>query len=96
MVILMKDYDFTVAKQKMEYIRGLVETSPTIFYNKHISATLTIGVEEYKESYRTPDEIIKVADTRMYHGKQKGKNIVISEDVPEESGKTHENEDSQL
>ncbi len=80
-VILMRDYDLAVAKEKMEYLRELVESTPTVFYNKHIAKTLTIGVEEFKETYNDPDDIIKVADARMYYGKQHGKNIVISEDI---------------
>lgn len=78
-VILMRDYDFAVAVQKMEYIRKCVETTPTVFYNKLIPATITIGLEEYSDAYLEPDDIIKVADERMYYGKQHGKNIVISE-----------------
>ena len=82
-VILMKDYDFEVAKHKMEYIRKFVESTPTIFYNKRIPATITIGLEERKEKYQDPEEIIKVADERMYYGKQHGKNIVIFADMIE-------------
>ena len=82
-VILMKDYDMDDAKEKMEYVRKLIETSPTVFYNKYINATITIGVEEIKESYDDPDVIIKKADERMYYGKQHGKNVVIFEDQVE-------------
>jgi diguanylate cyclase (GGDEF)-like protein len=80
MVILMKDYDLAVAKEKMEYVRKCVETNPTVFYNKRISVTITIGLEENKDIYKTPEEVIKVADERMYYGKQHGKNIVIYKD----------------
>lgn len=78
MVILMRDYDFAVAKEKMEYIRKIVETNPTVFYNKRIPVTITIGLEENKDIYNNPEELIKVADERMYYGKKHGKNIVIS------------------
>jgi len=78
-VILMRDYDFAVAKAKMEYLRMMIETSPTVFYNKRIPATITIGIEENKDIYCNPEEIIKVADERMYYGKEHGKNIVIVE-----------------
>jgi diguanylate cyclase (GGDEF)-like protein len=71
-----------VAKEKMEYLRKSIENSPTIFYNKRISATITIGLEEKREEHQEPDDIIKVADERMYYGKQNGKNIVIFEDAP--------------
>ena len=80
-IILMRDYDLAVAKEKMEYIRKTIETTPTVFFNKHVSITLTIGVEENKDDYKEPEEIIKVADERMYYGKQHGKNIVIWEDA---------------
>lgn len=80
MVILMKDYDLAVAREKMEYVRKCVETNPTVFYNKRISVTITIGLEENKDIYKTPEEVIKVADERMYYGKQHGKNIVIYKD----------------
>ena len=45
------------------------------------SATITIGLEENKDSYQEPEEVIRVADGRMYYGKQHGKNILISEDM---------------
>jgi len=80
-IILMKDYDMDVAERKLEYVRKLIETSPTVFYNKHISTTLTIGLEANREGYTDPEELIKVADERMYYGKQHGKNILIREDV---------------
>ncbi|MBQ7583792.1 MAG: GGDEF domain-containing protein [Lachnospiraceae bacterium] len=77
-VILMRDYDLVVAEQKMEYVRRCVEATPMAFYNKRVSTTITIGLEEYKEEYREPEDIIKVADERMYYGKQHGKNQLIS------------------
>ena len=83
-VILMKDYDFAVAKEKLEYIRKLIETNPTVFFNKRINVTVTIGLEENSDRYSNPEELIRVADERMYYGKEHGKNIVIYEDVKKE------------
>ncbi len=80
-VILMKDYDFSEAKQKMEDLRKCIEANPTVFYNKRIAATITIGLEESKTGYNEPEEVIKTADERMYYGKQHGKNILIFEDI---------------
>lgn len=80
LVILMRDYDFAVAKHKMEYIRKSVEQNHTVFYNKHIPVTITIGLEEYSDSYSKADDIIKVADERMYYGKQHGKNVLVFKD----------------
>lgn len=80
-VILMKDYDMTVARQKMEYIRSSIENSPVMFYNKRIRVTITVGLAEYEDSHHTPDDIIKIADERMYYGKQHGKNMIIYKDM---------------
>ncbi len=80
-IILMKDYDMVVARQKMEYIRRSIESTPTVFYNKRIAATITIGLEEINDTYEEPEDIIKVADERMYYGKQHGKNILIYEEM---------------
>ena len=82
-VILMKDYDMAVARQKMEYMRESIGATPTVFYNKLIPVTITVGLEEYRDIYGKPDDIIKTADERMYYGKQHGKNIVISKDMNE-------------
>ncbi len=76
-VILMKDYDIMVAAKKMDYIRKVIEKSATHFYSRKIPVTITVGIEEYKEHHKDADSIIKVADSRMYNGKQNGKNKVI-------------------
>ncbi len=80
-LVLMKDYNMDVAKQRMEYLRKTIEATPTVFFNKFIQVTTTIGLEEKKDEYTEVDDIIKVADTRMYYGKQHGKNILIYEDA---------------
>lgn len=80
-VILLKDYDFDTARQAMESLRTLIETTPTVFYNKRIHKTITIGLVEYQGDFESAEEIIKTADERMYYGKQHGKNIVIYKNV---------------
>ena len=80
-VILMKDCDLESAREKLEILRKNIETIPTVFYNKQIFVTITIGLERYMDSYNNPEEIIKVADERMYYGKQHGKNILVFEDI---------------
>ena len=80
-VILMKNCDMESAKEKLESMRKNIEINPTAFYNKQIFVTITIGLEKYLKTYKTPEEIIKKADNRMYYGKQHGKNILIFEDL---------------
>ncbi|MBP3807492.1 MAG: GGDEF domain-containing protein [Eubacterium sp.] len=80
-VILMKGYDMETAKERLEALRKSIETIPTAFFNKQIFVTITIGLEKYSKKYKTPEEIIKAADKRMYYGKQHGKNMLISKDM---------------
>ena len=80
-VILMKNYELASAKEKMESVRKNIESNPTVFFNKRIYVTVTIGLAENKAEYNNSEEFIKVADERMYYGKTHGKNIVIFENV---------------
>lgn len=80
-VILMRDYDLQVATAKVEHLRRSIEDNPTSFFSNKIFVTTTIGLEEYRDEYSNPEDIIKVADARMYYGKQHGKNILIYEDL---------------
>ena len=80
-VILMRDCDMATAKSKVERLRKTIESNPTVFVGKQIFITTTIGLEEYKDIYKRPEELIKKADERMYYGKQHGKNVLIAEDM---------------
>ena len=82
-VILLNGCDLPTAKSKAERLRKSIESNPTDFFGKRIFVTTTIGLEESKEIYFKPEDIIKVADARMYYGKQHGKNILIAEDYEE-------------
>ncbi|MBE7069962.1 MAG: GGDEF domain-containing protein [Ruminococcaceae bacterium] len=84
-VILLKECDLAAAKAKVERLRKTIESNPTVFFSKQIFVTTTIGLEENKDGYREPEEIIKKADVRMYYGKQHGKNVLIFEDAEEKA-----------
>ena len=79
-VILLKGCNLASARSRVERLRKTVESNPTVFANKKIFVTTTIGLAENDGTFNTPEEIIKKADERMYYGKQHGKNVVISED----------------
>lgn len=79
-VILIKDCDLEKAKVKVENLRHFIEEVPTIFFNKRIPITVTIGLAANDGGFTTPEDVIKLADARMYYGKQHGKNVVVYED----------------
>lgn len=80
-VILLKSSNLASARSRVERLRKTIESNPTVFADKKIFVTTTIGLAENDGTYETPEEIIKKADERMYYGKQHGKNVVISEDM---------------
>ena len=76
-VIFMDGYDLDTAREEMESIREIIENTPTVFFNKRVNKTITIGIAENDSSFKEPEDVIRLADERMYYGKQHGKNIVI-------------------
>ncbi len=86
LVLALKAQNLDEATQTMDTVRRIVNETDTIFYNKHINVTVSIGVAEYdrKEINTLPvkdhlETVITLADQRMYKGKQNGKNIVVNE-----------------
>lgn len=80
-IILLKDTNLRNARMLMETVRGSVEATPTVFFNKRVPVTITIGLVENTDAFKKPNDIIQAADKRMYYGKQHGKNILISRDI---------------
>lgn len=60
----------------MEKLRRSVERYPFKYENRVINVTVTIGLSKYTEE-QTVDEWINEADTKLYQGKQSGKNRLI-------------------
>lgn len=63
----------------LEKLRQCVESSPVSCEGTDISVTLTIGAAEHADG-QDADEWVKVADSRLYYGKNHGKNQVVAED----------------
>ncbi len=78
-IVFMRAHSMPAAVRKMEHIRKTISKTPATFYGKKIYVTITIGVEEYKNTYKSVNDVIQEADKRMYYGKQNGKNRVIYE-----------------
>lgn len=60
-----------------EKVRSAIESHEITCNNVALKATMTLGVAVFDPS-KTIDEIIKEADDMLYHGKNKGRNCVIS------------------
>lgn len=84
LVIALKGYDLKTSVQAMDMARSVIEHTKTVFYNKQIGVTISVGVAEYSKNdlldlHHNIEIAVTLADERMYKGKQQGKNIVISQ-----------------
>ncbi|MCR5108167.1 MAG: GGDEF domain-containing protein [Lachnospiraceae bacterium] len=76
-LILFNGMDKDEATGICEEIREKMERNEINFFNKKLKITMTIGVAPHRMAYSI-DETIAEADEKMYYGKEKGKNLVIS------------------
>ncbi len=60
----------------LEKLRRAVERYPFKYENREIKVTVTIGLSKYTGE-QTVDEWINESDTKLYQGKQSGKNRLI-------------------
>jgi diguanylate cyclase (GGDEF)-like protein len=60
-----------------ERIRSTVESEMFIYNGRSFKITVTIGTE-VSEKHDSIEGIIKVADERLYRGKNSGRNRVVS------------------
>lgn len=66
------------AKEVCERIRSKIESNPLILGNEDkIEFTVSIGIEEAKESHESILDIIRSADKKLYEAKKTGKNKVV-------------------
>ncbi len=60
-------------------IRQIIEDYTFEHEKKLINVTISMGIVEYDENFKSPVEILKVADNRLYAAKNSGRNRVVSE-----------------
>ena len=74
--------DIFEGQEFAERVRRRVEVTPFIFEEQMISLTISIGVVAASElKTLTEDDLIEMADRRLYRAKQYGRNQVVSETV---------------
>ena len=76
-LILFNEHTREEAVMMSEMLRRRIEANYIPFYNKTLHVTLTVGVAAH-DSSRTIEETISEADNKLYYGKKRGKNQVVS------------------
>ncbi len=77
-LIMVVETDLAGAKRFAEKIRMAAEGMNINFEGQTISVTLSIGVSEFLKFDTKFDDILKLADKRLYKAKAEGRNRVIS------------------
>ena len=76
-ILVMVRADSEVAQKIAERIRSDVENEKIGYNDSDINITLTIGMSAYRPN-TSVDELIKMADRKLYIGKSNGKNQVVN------------------
>lgn len=68
-------YEDTISK--LDSVRHGIEVHNFKYYRKNLKSTITMGAQDYKDDIDL-DEWIRLADSKLYEGKKKGKNVLVS------------------
>ncbi len=76
-LLLLKGHSLDSAAAVSDRIRHMIAVNDTIYEEKMIPHTLTMGVAHHHKN-QTLDSMISRADVKLYIGKRQGKNVVVS------------------
>ncbi len=74
--LLLPETSKAVAAQLAETIRAAIANTQFEFEDRLIPVTVSMGVAEVVPGLRTPHELVKAADARLYEAKHEGRNKV--------------------
>ena len=78
MAILMIGLDKAKASDEAESIRKRIQDEPLTLRRHKAHVTVSIGVSSYPEDAILEEELIKIADDRLYKAKAAGRNKVCA------------------
>ena len=78
MAVLLSGADRKAASREAEKIRKKIEANPLMVRRQNMGVTVSIGISVYPEDAGLDEELIRVADERLYKAKSQGRNRVCS------------------
>ena len=78
--LLLRSTDLDSAKPLVESLRQMISRHPLDYRGQQIALSATFGLAQWPLDGRTPDELYRCADGRLYAGKQQGRNCLVSGD----------------
>ena len=79
-ILIVIDGRLQTATAIAERMRSNIENMEVIFEGRPVKVTMTFGVAQAELTYRIED-LIQLADNRLYYGKEHGRNQVVSSDI---------------
>lgn len=76
--LLLRNTEAADGQQLLDALRRLIAEHPLYYKGQSIELSVTIGMAEWPHDGRTPDELYRCADQRLYRGKEDGRNRVVS------------------
>lgn len=76
-LLLLNGYSLDSAAKVSDRIRRIIAANDTIYEEKTIPHTLTMGIAHHHKN-QTLDSLLSRADVKLYMGKRQGKNVVVS------------------
>lgn len=76
--LLVFDKNFDITCDKVHMILDKIRELKFEYDDKEFQITMTFGVQTYKEGMDM-DEMIRLADEKLYYGKENGRNCVVTE-----------------
>ncbi len=82
--LLLRHTDSAGAEPLVELLREQVAEQPLEYDGQLIALSATFGLAAWPADGRSAAELYRSADRRLYRGKQRGRNQLVSADVPGE------------
>ena len=79
-ILIVIDGRLQTATAIAERMRSNISNTVVMHEGQQVQVTMTFGVAQAEKNYRIED-LIQLADTRLYYGKEHGRNQVVSQDL---------------
>ena len=79
-ILIVIDGRLQTATAIAERMRSNIENTTVMHEGQRVNVTMTFGVAQAETTYRIED-LIQLADTRLYYGKEHGRNQVVNQDM---------------
>jgi two-component system cell cycle response regulator len=83
-VVILPETDITAAHQKLESLRELLASTPIVLatHAEPVQVTISAGLASFPQDGENAADLFALADARMFHAKEEGRNRVVAGSIP--------------